>query len=101
MPTWSQMKAAVEEQGQLDPQRAKLSTMAWQGVEAGLAHLAAVGYNFEICPKGTLAELVEARQPQMPLPLGIADAQALLAKPKAVQTQVFEAIAGKDSLNAN
>ncbi len=90
--TWTEMKAAVEAQASHDPQRAKLSERAWQGVEEGLRHLTGVGYNFEICPRGTMVELVELRQPQGSLPLSIADGQRLVAKPPNAQTAQFDAM---------
>ena len=93
MTSWSEMKEQVELQMQHDPQRATLSTRAWQAVEDGLRHLTGIGYNFEIAPKGTLRELVELRGPEVPKPnpLAIADTQRLLAQPKDPVNREFEA----------
>ncbi len=88
--TWTKMKLAVADQMLSDPQRATLSTRAWQGVEAGLQHLAGVGYGFEIAPRGTLAQLAEERQ--LPLPLSIADAKAKVAPALNAQTSKFDAM---------
>lgn len=93
MTSWSEMKELVEVQMASDPQRATLSTRAWQGVEEGLRHLTGVGYNFEIAPRGTLQELTESREPAPGRrPLSIADAQELVSAPKNVQTRQFEAM---------
>lgn len=100
MPTWTEMKIAVAEQAGHDPQRAKLSERAWQGVEAGLQHLTSVGYNFEIAPRGTLAELEQARVAEPgSRPLSIDDAKSVVALPHNALTSKFEAISGQGSLN--
>ncbi len=90
---WSQMKAEVEAQLDRDPQRATLSTKAWQAVEAGLSHLASVGYSFEIAPRGTLAELTQVKEVQLPLPLSIKDAvEQIQGKKKPEMVSKFEAM---------
>ncbi len=95
MRSWTQMKDAVEAQAAHDPQRAKLSERAWHGVEAGLQHLAGVGWNFEIVPKGTLQELVELREAESPTkPLSIADAKGIVkaTAPSNPQAAKFDAM---------
>lgn len=51
MASWNEMKAAVAEQMNRDPQRATLALRAIQGVEEGLRHLTSVGWNFEVGPR--------------------------------------------------
>ncbi len=97
--TWTEMKEAVAEQMNSDPQRATMSQKAWGAVEEGLRHLTGIGYSFEIAPRGTLAELVEIKSPEsVQLTLSIAEGQALVAKPKNEQTKVFDAlVAGRQN----
>lgn len=99
MITWSQMKREVEIQMDTDPQRATLSTRAWQAVEEGLRHLTGVGYNFEIAPKGTLAELtiIVGEKPPVLNALSIADTQRMLAKRVDPVNREFEALTGTES----
>ena len=95
---WSEMKELVAEQMNRDPQRATLSTRAWEAVESGLAHLTGVGYNFEIAPKGTLAAVEELTTllPQQGMkPLSVADAQAQVRAPAQPDLNKFEAKAGQ------
>ena len=94
MNSWSDMKSAVAVQMSRDPQRATLSTRAWQAVEVGLTHLAQVGYGFEIAPRGTLAENQRLKTPmELPRPLSIADAVAQIQAPAVVDANRFEAVA--------
>lgn len=95
MMTWGKMKQSVEAQMARDPQRATLATRAWQGVEDGLRQLAGAGYNFEIAPRGTLAELTELRAPVPEAesnPLSILDTQRMLAQPLDPVNREFEAL---------
>ncbi len=54
---WSEIKAQIDLQMGVDPQRATLARRAVESVEAGLTHLASIGHGFEIIPSGTLADL--------------------------------------------
>ena len=99
MTTWTQMKFSVEQQMHSDPQRATLSTRAWQQVEEGLRHLQAIGHSFEIVPRGTLAELVEIKESgPTTLPLTIADAveQIVGSAPPNPMASKFEAMTRGD-----
>lgn len=91
--SWSEMKQRVENQMGIDPQRATLNERAIAGVEDGLRHLASTGYNFEIAPRGTLAELIEVRGEPEPVsnPLSIKDGAGHLAAPKVEPDNSFEA----------
>lgn len=99
--SWSEMKEQVEAQMDRDPQRATLSSRAVASVEEGLRHLTGIGYNFEIAPKGTLAELVETRGPEQPAsnPLSIKDTQRMLATPKEPVNREFEALTNSQQTN--
>lgn len=90
---WTEMKERVVEQMNTDPQRATLSTRAYQAVEEGLVHLRSVGYQFEIAPAGTLRELVEVKVPKPPtIPLSMKDAvKQIQGKPAPAQPDMFEA----------
>ncbi len=94
MTTWSEMKEQVQAQMDRDPQRATLSQRAIASVEEGLRHLTGIGYNFEIAPRGTLAELTEIRPEPEPVlnPLSIEATQRLMAKPKDPVNREFDAI---------
>lgn len=94
MTSWSEMKEQVEAQMDHDPQRATLSSRAIASVEEGLRHLTGIGYNFEIAPRGTLAELIDTRGPEKPLsnPLSIASTQRMMAPPKDPVNNSFEAL---------
>ncbi len=91
--SWSEMKEQVEAQMAHDPQRATLSGRAVASVEEGLRHLAGIGYNFEIAPRGTLAELTEFRPEPKTIsnPLSIKDTQRILAQPIPKADNSFEA----------
>ncbi len=97
MTTWSELQEITEAQMDRDPQRATLSKRAIASVEEGLRHLAGVGYNFEIAPRGTLSELIEVRGPEQPKsnPLSIPDTQKLLATPKDPVNKSFTALSGE------
>lgn len=90
---WSKMKEKIEDQMNADPQRATLATKAWQGVEAGLQHLHSVGYQFEIAPRGTLAENTELKLDKpVTMPLSMEDAVGqITGGPKSIQISPFEA----------
>lgn len=94
MTTWSEMKSQVEAQMSQDPQRATLSTRAWEAVEEGLRHLTGIGYNFEIAPKGTLSECIALGgvKPPESNPLSIKDTQKMLAQPADPVNKSFEAL---------
>lgn len=94
MTNWSDLREIIEAQMERDPQRATLSSMAVNSVEEGLRHLASIGYNFEIAPRGTLAELVEVRGPvePRPNPLSIPDTQRMLATSKDPVNKSFDAL---------
>lgn len=100
MMTWGKMKEAVAAQMDRDPQRATLATRAWQGVEDGLRQLAGAGYNFEIAPRGTLAELTSIQAPveAESNPLSIPDTQRMLAKPLDPVNREFEALTKTSSI---
>lgn len=96
MTTWSEMKEQVQAQMDRDPQRATLSQRAIASVEEGLRHLTGIGYNFEIAPRGTLAELTEIRPEPTPNSLSIEATQRLMAKPKDPVNREFDAITAGD-----
>lgn len=99
MTTWSDVKQFVEAQMDRDPQRATLSRMAITSIEEGLRHLTGIGYNFEIAPKGTLAELT-TYNPEQPVsnPLSIPDTQRMLSIPKDPVNKEFEALTAQQQL---
>jgi hypothetical protein len=71
---WTEMKSAVESQMHRDPQRATLSSRAIESVEAGLRHLASVGYPFELAPRGLVGELRHGISEYQTRSLSIAEA---------------------------
>lgn len=95
MVTWSKVKELVEAQMARDPQRATLSTRAIAAVEEGLRHLASVGHQFELAPKGTIARLMAEDEPEVVEQLNllsIADANGKVAPLKAApKPSEFEA----------
>lgn len=89
---WGEIKEKLEQLKARDPQRGTLGLRAVAQVEEGLTYLASVGFQLEIAPRGTLAELVTAREAPPPTrTLSIAEGSETVSFPVSVPDNRFEA----------